>query len=214
MPPSGWPGPTSRPRRSAGASRAAAGGATTTPRRSSSSAGSRTRSILDGGKRMPCGWIVGGCSRMCAVRGLVAATQGDVERAALVLRGGTQHEEVGDLFGRSRALLALGIIRRRARQKRPAREAIEAALEGFEQLGAASWVEKARAELDSVGGAQPGRRADSGRAPRRNARGRRSDQQRDRGHALPRRETVGTHLSQVYAKLGIHSRTELVRTLH
>ena len=63
-----------------------------------------------------------------------------------------EHEAVDDPFGRARALLALGIVRRRARQKRPAREAIEAALAGFESLGAAGWAEKARAELGRIGG--------------------------------------------------------------
>ena len=45
-----------------------------------------------------------------------------------------------------------GAVRRRARQKRPAREAITEALVGFEQLGAATWVERARRELGSIGG--------------------------------------------------------------
>ena len=39
-----------------------------------------------------------------------------------------------------------------SRQKRPAREAIEAALAGFEALGAAGWAEKARGELGRIGG--------------------------------------------------------------
>ena len=66
-------------------------------------------------------------------RGLVAAARGEIEEAMAELeRAVAQHEAVGDAFGRARALLALGIVRRRARQKRAAREAIEAALEGFE----------------------------------------------------------------------------------
>jgi hypothetical protein len=48
--------------------------------------------------------------------------------------------------------LALGTVRRRGRQKRPAREAIEAALEGFETLGAADFAARARAELGRIGG--------------------------------------------------------------
>ena len=73
-------------------------------------------------------------------------------RKSVLERAVTQHEAVGDPFGRARALLALGVVRRRARQKRAAREAIEAALAGFEELGAASWEERARAELGRVGG--------------------------------------------------------------
>ena len=62
------------------------------------------------------------------------------------------HESVRDPFGRARALLALGVTRRRARQKRPAREAIEQALSGFEELGPANWAARARQELGAIGG--------------------------------------------------------------
>ena len=58
-------------------------------------------------------------------RGLVAAASGAVDEAVSLLKQAiAQHDEVGDSFGRARALLALGIVLRRARQKRPAREAI------------------------------------------------------------------------------------------
>ena len=49
-------------------------------------------------------------------------------------------EAIGDMFGRARALLALGVVRRGMRQRRAARETIEAALEGFEDCGAAGWA--------------------------------------------------------------------------
>src|SRR5262249_6062060 len=86
-------------------------------------------------------------------RGLVAAAEGEVDGAGFFLdRAAARNQEVGDPFGEARALLALGIVRRRARQKRNAREAIQAALDGFEHLGAATWVEKARSELGRIGG--------------------------------------------------------------
>ena len=49
-------------------------------------------------------------------------------------------------------LLALGIVRRRNRRKRPARDAIEAALEAFDTLGASGWSTKARTELGRISG--------------------------------------------------------------
>ncbi len=151
---------------------------------------------------------------MTRSRGLVAAAQGSVERAASILQQAVaQHQEIGDLFGRARALLALGIVRRRARQKRAAREAIEAALAGFEQLGAATWVEKARAELGSIGGRtrEEGLTSAERRVAALVAEGRTN---REVAAALFLGErTVETHLSHVYAKLGIRSRTELARTL-
>ena len=141
---------------SGGASRASAGGPPTTSRCCSSSAGSTTRSrVLDvweaDAARLDREWVLAHVTRC---RGLVAAAQGDVEqRRSLLEQAVAQHEAVGDPFGRARALLALGIVRRRARQKRAAREAIEAALGGFEQLGAATWVDEGarRARTASAG---------------------------------------------------------------
>jgi DNA-binding CsgD family transcriptional regulator len=148
-------------------------------------------------------------------RGLVAAAQGDVAEAlSLLEQAVAQHEEVGDVFGRARALLALGIVRRRARQKLPARTAIGAAVTGFEQLGAVTWIEKARAELGSIGGRT--REVTLTAAERRVATlvadGRTN---REVAAALFLGErTVAGHLTRVYAKLGVRSRTELARLLH
>jgi len=122
-----------------------------------------------------------------------------------------EHEEVGDPFGRARALLALGVVRRRARQKRIARDTIEAALAGFQQLGAATWVVKARGELGRIGGRtrEEGLTAAERRVAALVAEGRTN---REVAAALFLGErTVETHLSHVYAKLGVRSRAELAR---
>jgi DNA-binding CsgD family transcriptional regulator len=156
-------------------------------------------------------WVLAHVTRC---RGFVAAAQGEVDRAGSLLgRAVAQHEEVGDPYGSARAMLGLGIIRRRARQKKGAREAIQESLEGFEQLGAATWVEKARSELGRIGG----RRREEGLTPaeRRVAalvvEGRTN---REVAAALFVTErTVASHLSHVYAKLGVRSRTELARQL-
>ena len=121
-------------------------------------------------------------------RGLVAAARGDVEEALALLDGAAaQHAAVGDPFGRARALLALGVTRRRARQKRPARDAIEAALAGFEEIEAAGWAQRAprRARRDRRADAQ--RRPDPGRAARRRPRGGGADERGGGRDALPRR---------------------------
>ena len=157
-------------------------------------------------------WVLAHVTRC---RGLVAAAQGDVDRPlALLEQAVAQHEAVGDPFGRARALLALGIVRRRARQKRAAREAIEAALDGFEEIGAASWVEKARAELGRIGGRtrKEGLTAAERRVAALVAEGRTN---REVAAALFLGErTVASHLTHIYAKLGVRSRTELARRLH
>jgi DNA-binding CsgD family transcriptional regulator len=154
-------------------------------------------------------WVLAHVTRC---RGLVAAARGDAEGAVCVLEEAVErHDEVGDPFGRARALLALGIVRRRARQKRPAREAIRAALDGFERLGASTWIEKACAELGSIGG----RTREEGLTPAERrvaalvAEGRTN---REVAAALFLGErTVASHLTRVYAKLGVRSRTELAR---
>jgi DNA-binding CsgD family transcriptional regulator len=162
-------------------------------------------------KRVGRTWILAQVTRC---RGLVAAARGEIERAQGLLEEAVDElERVADPFGRSRALLALGIVRRRARQKRAAREAIEAAVAGFEAIGAAGWAETARAELGRIGG----RRREEGLSPAERrvaalvAEGRTN---REVAAALFLGErTVESHLSRVYTKLGVRSRTELARRL-
>jgi len=147
-------------------------------------------------------------------RGLAAAARGAVDEAVSLLeQAAARHDEVGDAFGRARALLALGILRRRARQKRPAREAIHAALGGFEQLGAATWVEKARAELGRIGGRvrEEGLTAAERRVAVLVAAGRTNREVA--AELFLGERTVAGHLTRVYAKLGVRSRTELARRL-
>lgn len=148
-------------------------------------------------------------------RGLVAAARGDLERALSVLEQAVaQHEEVGDSFGRARALLALGIALRRARQKRAARDAIAAALRGFEELGATTWVAKARDEVASIGGrtSAEGLTAAERRVAVLVAAGRTNREVA--AELFLGERTVAGHLTHIYAKLDVRSRTELARRLH
>jgi DNA-binding CsgD family transcriptional regulator len=143
-------------------------------------------------------------------RGLVAAARGDVVRAIELLeRAVVEHDAVGDPFGGARAQLALGAVRRRARQKAAARRATATALEAFEALGASCWVERARAELGRIGGRRrvQGLTTAESRVAALVAQGRTN---REIAAALFLGErTVATHLTHVYAKLGVRSRTEL-----
>jgi DNA-binding CsgD family transcriptional regulator len=154
-------------------------------------------------------WVLADVARC---RGLIEAARGNVAAAAALLDGAAaQHEVAGDSFGRARALLALGVVTRRRRRKRAARDAIEAALAAFEELGAATWVERARSELGRIGGRTPeeGLTAAERRVAALVAEGRTN---REVAAALFLGErTVETHLSHVYAKLGIRSRAELAR---
>ena len=152
-------------------------------------------------------WVL---AQVARCRGLLDAARGDVDRALAALDDAVaKHAAVDDPFGRARALLALGVVRRRARQKRPAREAIEAALVLFEELGAETWIEKARAELGRIGGRVQigGLTPAELRVAALVAEGRTN---REVAAALFLGErTVATHLTRIYAKLGVRSRTEL-----
>jgi DNA-binding CsgD family transcriptional regulator len=157
-------------------------------------------------------WVLAHVTRC---RGLVAAARGNVEQAlALLAQAVAEHEAVADPFGRARALLALGVVRRRGRQKRAAREAIGAALEGLESVGASGWVAKARGELGRIAGRrrQEGLTAAERRVAALVAEGRTN---REVAAALFLGErTVASHLTHIYAKLGVRSRTELARRMH
>lgn len=146
-------------------------------------------------------------------RGLLLAARGDAEGGlAWLERALAEHERLPVPFERGRTLLALGQVARRARRKRAAREALEAAVALFEELGARPWAEQARAELARVGG-----RAPSGReltpAERRvaelAAEGKTNREIAAVAFVTPK--TVEFHLHNAYAKLGVRSRTELAR---
>ena len=148
-------------------------------------------------------------------QGLVAAARGAVDEATSLLElAVARHDDVGDVFGRARALLARGMILRRARQKRAARDAIGAALADFEDLGAATWVERARGELGRIGGRtrEEALTAAERRVAALVAAGRTNREVADQLFLGER--TVAGHLTRVYAKLGVRSRTELARHFH
>jgi DNA-binding CsgD family transcriptional regulator len=113
-------------------------------------------------------------------------------------------------FDRGRALLVLGTLRRRDRRKRASREALDAATELFEGLGASIWAERTRAELMRISG----RRAslttltESEQRVVRLAASGLTNREIARTLSMSVR-TVEGHLSHTYRKLGLRSRTEL-----
>ena len=149
-------------------------------------------------------------------RGLLFAARGDLDSAlASLQRALVEHERVSMPFEQARTLLALGTTRRRARMKRPAREALEQALAIFEQLGARIWVERARAELARIGGRRATATGELTPTEQRiatlAAEGRSNKEIAYALFVTPK--TVGTQLSRIYRKVGVHSRTELARHL-
>jgi DNA-binding CsgD family transcriptional regulator len=143
--------------------------------------------------------------------GLIAAARNDLPGAAAALdRALREHERAPQPFERARTLLALGRVRRRARQKRPAREALQAALAAFEELGAVLWADRARAELARIGGRPPagGQLTPSQlRVAQLVAEGRSNREVAAALFISP--QTVEGHLKRIYPKLGVRSRAEL-----
>jgi DNA-binding CsgD family transcriptional regulator len=117
-------------------------------------------------------------------------------------------------FERGRTLLVLGLVSRRAKRRRAAREALERALAIFDTLPAPLWTQRAHAELERIGG----RRGSAGELT--------PSERRVADLVLAGRtnreiaielfitvHTVEKALTRTYAKLGVRSRTELARLL-
>jgi DNA-binding CsgD family transcriptional regulator len=162
--------------------------------------------------------IRSGCDRarthVAWCRGLVAAARSAVDEAISFLEhAAAGHHEAADAFWHARAQLALGTVLRRARRKRTARTAIVAAVAGFEALGAAGWLERARGELGRIGGRSrdEGLTAAERRVAALVAEGR-TNHEVAAALFLGER-TVASHLTHIYAKLGVRSRTELARKI-
>ena len=117
-------------------------------------------------------------------------------------------------FERARTLLALGRAQRRARRKRAARESLEAARGSFAAVGAVLWVAQAQRELQAIGGRSPSGSELTAAEERVAVLVVRGATNREVAAALHLAErTVEGHLTRIYAKLGVHSRTELAHRL-
>ena len=172
------------------------------------SASRRITALNEMGERLDRDLVRGQTARC---HGLALAAAGDVEGSLVALeRAVDLHERVGIAMELGRSLLALGAMRRRTRQKRSAREALDRALERFTATGAPAWADRAGEELARIGG----RRASVGQLTESEAR-----VAKLAASGLTNREiaqtlflgvrTVEGHLSHAYAKLGVRSRTEL-----
>jgi DNA-binding NarL/FixJ family response regulator len=110
----------------------------------------------------------------------------------------------------ARTQLALGVALRRAGSRRRAAVAMEAAIEGFTQVGCGPWADRARAELARVGlQRQPDQLLSPSeeRIARMAASGMTNQGIAER--LLISRKTVEASLARAYVKLGIHTRAQL-----
>ncbi len=155
-------------------------------------------------------WIEAEVERAVAV---LLAAKGDVDGAlAAVDKAISLADAAGIPFILARALLTAGEVRRRARQKARAREALGSAVEIFTGLGARLWADRARAELARVAPKRPAGAALTGteqRVVELVANGRSN---REIADALFMSvHTVEAHLTRLFRELDVHSRIELAR---
>jgi DNA-binding NarL/FixJ family response regulator len=123
-------------------------------------------------------------------------------------------------FELARALLCEGEILRRHRRPAAARSSLRRALHLFEGLGAIPWAERASVELAATGDRDSARQqpaAIDGLTPQQLRIARLIADGHNNVEAAEAlflsRKTVEAHLTQVYRKLGVHSRTQLMRAL-
>ena len=137
----------------------------------------------------------------------VVAAQGDVEQAIEVVRSAPPPPSP---FRSARKLLLLGRLQRQARHRSDARQTLDAARRQFEELGAGLWRSRAAEELSRLGGRAPAGAlltASELRVAELVADGLSNKEVAARLVVTVR--TVEAHLSKIYAKLGVRSRTAL-----
>jgi DNA-binding CsgD family transcriptional regulator len=153
------------------------------------------------------------CRAMASrLEALVASVRGESAAARVAFAAALDaHAHLPEPFEHARTLQLIGREERRARNWGAARTALVGALARFEELGAAGWAEKTRAEITRLPGRRP---AGSGALTTREqevaelvATGLANKEVAARLHVSLR--TVEATLSRVYAKLGVRSRTEL-----
>jgi DNA-binding CsgD family transcriptional regulator len=157
-----------------------------------------------------------GLARAARCRGLLAD---DGELDATFDEALRLHGQTLDVFETARTQLAYGARLRRARKRIRAREALRAALEIFDRLGAAPWADQTSAELVATG--ETARRRDTSTLDALTpqelqiglllADGRTTRETASALFLSPK--TIEYHLRHIYRKLAIHSREELAAAL-
>jgi DNA-binding CsgD family transcriptional regulator len=147
--------------------------------------------------------------------GLLLAARGEMVAAEATLdRAIDQHRQVPMPFELARTLLIAGEVHRRARHKKLAKSALDEAAAIFGRLGSPCWEQRAREELRRLGLRRAvATAADSALTP---AEERVADLVASgltnadvAAQLFMGQRTVEAHLTKIYTKLGVHSRTQL-----
>ncbi len=161
-------------------------------------------------RRLPVGNAAAAALRC---RGLVLLARGEAEKArAAAAESAAGFETAGFPLERGRALLVAGEALRRLGERRRAAEQLEVAQAIFAGLGATLWLERVEQELRR---AQPRPRRDRGlTGAERRVASLVAEGRMNREVAAQLFTTVGTveaHLTRIYRKLDVRTRTELAR---
>jgi DNA-binding CsgD family transcriptional regulator len=162
----------------------------------------------EAGKDLGRAWTIATGARC---RALVLAARGDLAGASAAADEAVRvHDHLPLPFELGRTLLVRGAVERRAKRKRKARESLEQALQAFDELGAALWSQRSREELKRLGGRASSPLAltqTEERVAKLVAEGRTNREIADALFVTV--NTVEWHLSRIYRKLGVRSRSEL-----
>ena len=146
---------------------------------------------------------------------LLAAATGDLDRAVeAAVATMPLHDRVEQPLERARTLMTLGILYRRSKRRRESREALTAALDILDSIGATAWSAHTRSEIDRISGRKT---RPTGLTPTEQhvaelaAAGRTNKEIAAETHLSVK--AVEANLSRVYAKLAVRSRSELAARL-
>jgi DNA-binding CsgD family transcriptional regulator len=146
----------------------------------------------------------------CRCRAIVLAELGDVAGArAAIDEANMVHARHVEPFEHARTLLAAGAIERRAKRKAEAREDLERASAIFEQLGTRLWSARARLELERTGVYRAGGELSAAERRVADLAASGATNKEIAAALFMSVKTVEAHLSRVYRKLRVRSRTEL-----
>jgi DNA-binding CsgD family transcriptional regulator len=137
----------------------------------------------------------------------------DEAAAASLIRAAAAYRALGLGFDAARSLLVLGRAQRRHKKRAAARQSLERARAGFEQLGCPGWAQAASAELDRISGrrAAPGGGLTLGEQKVAELVAAGLSNKEVAAKLYLSVYTVQAHLTRAYAKLGIRSRGQLTR---
>jgi DNA-binding CsgD family transcriptional regulator len=165
--------------------------------------------LEDRGRALDRAWALAAAWRS---RGLMLAARGQGSAAVEAFdRALAEHDRVSMPFDRARTVLALGSAQRRGKRKREARETLTEALRTFDLLDATIWAERTRREIERISGRAPSRdelTPTERRVVELVAEGRTNREVAAALVVSPR--TVEFHLRNVFRKLDLHTRAEIV----